>query len=229
MASLTNWYNQPLGQTLSHFENTELSQLLPHYHGQLLLQLGGETLLPALNSSPVTKKFGIPTNLYASYTALPIATESVDIAILWHSLETEKQPEMMLNEVWRTLTANGHLIIMGFNPLSLWGIKALLDQTTAPWNSHFHSVHTLYHWINNIGAEIVTAKSFFYRPPLQNASLLHKLHWLEGVGLWLWPQLGAVYLLSIKKHVPPLTPIKAKWNWQTVLTTQPTVGNMRRE
>lgn len=242
MTSLTDWYTQPLGQALSHFENAELQHLLPKYQGQCLLQVGGHALLPALGVSPIAHRFGITqatgeqnqgSFIYSSYGQLPIASDSTDVVILWHSLETEKHPETILTEAWRTLKPDGHLIILGFNPLSLWGLRRLLDHHIPPWNGHFHNAQKICNWVAHANGEIITAKSFFFRPPLQNQQLMHQLRWLEAIGIWLWPHMGGVYLLDIQKRTLPLTPAKLSWGWQTELATDKslsaTTGSMRRD
>lgn len=239
MTCLTDWYQQPLGQTLGRIEDTELRQVLAKCFGRYLLQIGGRQLLSALQASPIPYHLGItqdsqpaPAFTYGTYDKLPIQSESVDVILLWHTLETVTHPETILAESWRTLTPDGHLIVLGFNPWSLWGLKHLFSQSCAPWNSHFHSAQKICHWANHINGELITAKSFFFRPPTESSQYLHRLQWLEAAGLWLWPHMGASYLLVIQKRTIPLTPIKLNWQLQPAAANKswsPTAGNLRRE
>jgi SAM-dependent methyltransferase len=237
----SHWYKKPLGQLLHQLENAELQPLLSPKRNHCVLQLGGHALLPILKTNPMAQHFGITQNynkgphdtfIHAAFSQLPIATESIHHVILWHALETTSHPQIILNEAWRTLTPDGQLLILGFNPWSLWGIRRLFGQHNPPWNRYFHSAQIICDWAIQQGAELTTAKSFFFRPPLQNPALMYKLSWLEAVGLWLWPYMGGIYLLNIQKRVPPLTFAHSRWDWQTSFTNKqwsPTSRSMRHE
>ena len=53
--------------------------------------------------------------------ALPFATDSLDALVLCHTLDTTSAPHDVLRECQRVLVPNGHLIIISFNALSIWG------------------------------------------------------------------------------------------------------------
>ena len=57
--------------------------------------------------------------------SLAIASDSVDAVVLPHTLEYEPEPHEILREVGRILSAEGHLIVFGFRPLSSWGLRHL--------------------------------------------------------------------------------------------------------
>ena len=54
---------------------------------------------------------------------LPFASESVDLIVLPHAFEFARSPHQILREVDRVLIPEGQVIISGFNPASLWGIR----------------------------------------------------------------------------------------------------------
>jgi len=240
MSSINSWYEQPLGICLSELENIELTQTLKHCFGQYLLQIGGLAMLPAIKTSAIQHRLIVNNNinqnsstnfLQASYDALPIQNESVNTIIHWHSLETVSDPKFVLAESWRALALDGHLIIIGFNPWSLWGLKHLFNSKDFPWNLHFHSAHLICKWVSSVGGEIINAKSLFFRPPLANKQLLENLQWLEIAGLWLWPYMGGVFFLDIQKKTIPVTPIKLTWPWQVAVVDKalsPSEGSISR-
>ncbi|MEE2979141.1 MAG: class I SAM-dependent methyltransferase, partial [Pseudomonadota bacterium] len=57
------------------------------------------------------------------YDELPFASQSIDLVALPHVLEFTDDPHEVLREVARVLMPEGRLVITGFNPLSLWGMR----------------------------------------------------------------------------------------------------------
>jgi SAM-dependent methyltransferase len=60
------------------------------------------------------------------YTALPFAAASLDLVVLPHVLEFASNPHQVLREVERVLVPEGQVVIAGFNPLSLFGLRRRL-------------------------------------------------------------------------------------------------------
>lgn len=54
---------------------------------------------------------------------LPFAANSIDLAVLPQRHEFHDNPHQILREVERILIPDGQLVITGFNPLSLWGLR----------------------------------------------------------------------------------------------------------
>lgn len=241
--SLIDWYQQTPGSILIQLEQKYIQEIVEKFYGRYLLQLGNPQLFSGLKYNPVTQHLLVDKELdtalqipYAnvSYHALPFAEQQFNLVLLPHIFEFESNPQAIMKECWRILAPQGQLLLLGFNPWSLWGVKHFLSptQSPAPWHGHFHSAGKLCRWINQLGGEIIQAKSFFYRPPLTSLQKLKKLALIEEIAPWLLPQVGGVYLLLAQKHVPPLTLIKPKWRWQTVMPNKlaiPTVGRIQRE
>ena len=57
------------------------------------------------------------------YEELPFATHSIDLVVMPHILEFAEDPHQVLREVERVLVPEGHVVITGFNPASLWGLR----------------------------------------------------------------------------------------------------------
>ena len=62
---------------------------------------------------------------------LPFATASLDGVVLHHSLELVKDPRAAIKEVERVLAPGGKLLICGFNPFSLYGLRRLYAKVFA--------------------------------------------------------------------------------------------------
>ena len=145
--------------------------------------------------------------------ALPVATDTLDVLLLPHVMEFVDQPHEVLREADRTLIPEGHLVIVGFNPWSLWGIGRLFLgwRSAAPWRGRFLSVFRLKDWLALLGFDTLAVRNYAFRPPFQHAGIMERLRFLEGAGQRWWPGLGGGYVLIARKRVATLTPIRPRW------------------
>jgi SAM-dependent methyltransferase len=65
----------------------------------------------------------LPVSLHCEFDALPFPDSSVDLVVLPHALELARDPHHTLREVERVLVPEGRVVISGFNPVSLWGLR----------------------------------------------------------------------------------------------------------
>jgi SAM-dependent methyltransferase len=225
-AQLRRWYCEPLGRMVLQSELELVGQLLPGLFGYHLLQLGdalGEGLLAGSRIShrmvmadePPVNSARTPQLEYlrGSAAQLPLATDSLDVVVLPHLLEFDASPHQVLREVERVLIPEGHLVILGFNPWSLFGLRRLMQgwQDEAPWSGHFYTPLRLKDWLSLLGFDIVLLRYYFYRPPLQQPLTMERLTRMDALGQRYWPLLGGAYMLVAKKRVATLTPIKPRW------------------
>lgn len=242
-SSLETWYHQPLGAAVIAAESAKLSTVLPKFFGLHLLQLGGVGQLDWLTSSPIHHRVVIQPQISANpqgsvvqgiYDQLPFRGESIDMILVPHTLEYDASPRTLLTEAWRVLSLDGHLIILGFNPWSLWGLARLFKKHSAgvPWTGHFHSADKVSNWLIELGGAIVLQHSFYYLPPLSTPHTAGEFNWIEKMGQQLFPQTGGIYLLVVQKRTIPLDPLPAKWSWRELVDNkgfaEPTVGRMPR-
>jgi ubiquinone/menaquinone biosynthesis C-methylase UbiE len=61
--------------------------------------------------------------LNLDFDALPFDSASLDLVVLPHTLELASDPHQTLREVERVLVPEGRVVIVGFNPASLWGLR----------------------------------------------------------------------------------------------------------
>lgn len=222
---LERWYQSDLGQLIAEHEQQRLDQELGNLFGYHLLQVGYPCHPELLRSSRVRHRMHMHINptedsrqnsdrqFCATPAALPFLPDSLDVLVLSHILEFADDPHGVLREVERTLIPEGHVVIMGFNPVSLWSFGRLLFgwKGKVPWCGHYLTVTRVKDWLALLGFEVVQSCYYFYRPPLQRARFLRRLRLLEGLGKRLWPILGGGYLLVARKRVITLTPIRPRW------------------
>ena len=127
--TLAEWFATPLGAYLLAKERAYLDDVTPDVFGFHALQLG----LPQfdlLRENRITHRMRIDVGDGASVRAraheLPIATQSIDLALLPHLLEFAEEPHALLREIDRVMMPEGRIIILGFNPWSLWGLRSVV-------------------------------------------------------------------------------------------------------
>ncbi len=226
-------------------EDHRLASLISHYAGRHLLQLSSHSF-SSLSTSPIIHKITVASNYHCKsntykikssileslYTHLPFANDSINLILMPHTLETNKTTaQAILTEAWRVLAPNGHLIILGINPISLWGLYRLFSLSKKPvWDGRFHTIQTLCQWIHFLGGEIQHTESFLFRPPLVSPPglwLFKKLAWLERVSPWLIPYMGGIYLIIAEKRIKRLNGLGLVWQFPPVLNNKVLAPNAR--
>ncbi len=215
------WFKSPLGQYLLSLEYGYINPIVMDTFGFYAIQMGNFDI-DFLDHSRIPNKFSLNSNradLMASNEALPFDEASVDLIIAPHILEQMAEPYELLKEIHRVLMPEGRLIISGFNPMSLWGIKKLLSfDIDYPWNTRFIPLSKIKEWLPIIGLEMAEGKMGCYVPPIQQFSWLKKLYTMEKLGDRWWPMLGGFYFLVIQKRVHGMTPIRPLWKKKLIKT-----------
>lgn len=222
------WYTTSLGQRLAQCETQILDKFLPDLFGYYLLQCGCPEIMAEkiagnwLKSSRVSAQFcldyevnqGVSCQAYLAQ--LPMKSDSLDIVILPHVLEFSSEPHQVLREVERVLIAEGHVVILGFNPWSSWNIFRLFHfwNKQAPWNAHFLAASRVMDWLALLGFDVVQRQGYFYHLPIQTDNKIKKFGLIQKLGQRLWPNFGAGYVLVARKRVQTLTPIRPRWRTQ---------------
>lgn len=220
---LCDWFNTIPGSLLLEQEKECLEQLLPGLFGYHLVQVGFMGCLPDSDKVVRTRNSvvvsegevgnGRGLKIRGKATSLPIATDTVDVVLLPHTMDFSRDPHQVLREAERILIPEGRIIIIGFNPISLWGAWRLIRKRSGkvPWNGQFVSQHRLRDWLSLLGFEVEIHRELMYLPPLRRAGILQKLGFMESMGKRWWPILGAVYVVQAVKRVSMLTPIEPRW------------------
>ena len=144
---------------------------------------------------------------------LPFDTASIDLVVIPHVLEFAEHPHQILREVERVLMPEGSLVISGFNPRSLWGLRRVLGRKQCyPWKGHFISLPRIKDWLALMGFEVVGGRFAAYAPPFRKTRWLERCAFLEKAGDRWWAVSGGVYFLHAIKRVPGMRLIKPQWN-----------------
>jgi len=215
------WFESDLGAHLLQTEEQLVSRILPDLFGYHALQVGQVVDVNLLAGSRIRHRCVVDTglsringlsSLRAAPDHLPFANDSLDLVFVHHGLDGSPTPHALLREASRVLIPDGHLLILGFNPWSLWGLWRLFRWPGAelPWLRRPLSPQRLADWLILLDLEVVGLESACFVPPLTHATIRRRFGWLEKLGRRYWSQGGAAYALLARKRVSCITPIEPR-------------------
>lgn len=210
------WLETPLGRYVMAWEEARFDALVADIFGYNAVQLGiPEFDFLRTNRMPFRFKVGGGEVLVqADFTALPFAPNSLDLVVLPHVLEFASNPHQVLREVERVLVPEGHVVIAGFNPLSLFGLKRRLmgEGGAYPWHGQYLSVRRLRDWLALLSFETGVQHSGCFVPALDQEKWIDRLGLLDAAGNRWWPFAGGVYIVQAVKRVQGMRLIMPKWD-----------------
>lgn len=214
---LDDWLQTPQGKYILEWEQARFDQMVADIFGFNAVQIG----LPqcdCLRANRMPLRFlydaDPPAAVIGDSHHLPLAGNSVDLVVLPHVLEFAADPHQILREVERVLVPEGQILISGFNPFSLWGIKRRLAGRGAPfpWRGQYFSVRRLKDLLTLLSFDTQAGCFGRYSPPVTQEHWLRRWHFLELAGDRWWPIAGAVYLLQGVKRQHGLRLLTPAWH-----------------
>jgi SAM-dependent methyltransferase len=216
------WLESPLGQALQQQEARMVEEAFDGIFGEHCLQLGlwGEPrAFLKFPRIPRCASVADPDNVVGDdrphalgqLHQLPVASDSIDAVILPHTLEFSDRPHAILREVQRILRSDGHVVILGFKPGGLWGLRRLVPGAgLPPAAEHLISDRQLCDWLQLLDLRIDRSVRYFFRWPYSGNRGLGSPEWDLRGRRW-WPELAACYMLKAQKRVLTLTPVRKPW------------------
>ena len=218
-----DWYQTHLGQLLAEAETECLNEVLPDLFGFHLLQIGAHGSEVLCQASRITHQIHLESDapqrtsgIYGHASRLPFANESIDVCVVSHSLEFDEDPHAILREIDRVLIPEGHIVVLGFNPYSCWGVNRLFRawRKQQPWQGQFYGRARLKDWLSVLGFDCTYTNGLFFRPPVQHQKFMQKLAFMEKyIPAWLNFIAGG-YVVVARKRTSTLTPIGPRWRTQ---------------
>ncbi len=236
LRGIKSWYQTDVGELISHAVEQHMWRVTSCIFGYSVIQVG-DTFVnrELLKNCTIPMQISIDrsqtADIISSPAALPICSDSTDLFVLPHTLDFTEKPHEILREVERCLVPEGHMIIIGFNPYSFYGLWRLFfsRKNLAPWNAKFYSVQRLRDWSSLLGFEEVELHFVGHLLPFKRIQSWGKMQSLRQLLQYQLTNIGGVYIFVARKRVARLTPLKRVWPTTSnqILTgklPKPTVG-----
>ena len=222
ISDLSDWISSTLGERVLAAEAKCLSLYLEQIKGDCLLFLGDPLQKNLLKESRFKQIIAISPNydpaismhnlICARYEELPIAPNSISAVLLPHTLDFSDDYRRVLNEVNAVLQAEGDLIIIGFNPFSLFGIRHIFSShKKTPWLGKFRSVWRIKKWLRELNFSVIRKEYIFYEYPLETYKVPKWVKFLAWLVKMVCPVCGGVYVIHAKKKVFGMTKLTVNW------------------
>ena len=216
IAGLDAWLASPQGRYVMAWEQDKVAAVVADLFGYHALQLGMPQFdLLANNRIPLRQSAGEwgKVDILCDLRELPFAANSIDLVVMPHALEFHSDPHQILREVERILIPDGQLVVTGFNPLSLWGLRRRFParHPAFPAEGQYISVLRLKDWLKLLSFEVDRGNFGCYVPPCDQERWLKRWHFMEAAGDRWWSFAGGVYLLRAVKRVRGMRLIMPRW------------------
>ncbi len=210
------WYQTPRGKLLRELEADYIQRSITVSCQQTILQVGGlgwenEFIDCSLYKHYIildAKNLGCneAVKIQAKAYHLPLQCDSVDMIILPHLLEFDAYRFQTIREVERVLKPEGIILILNFNPWSVWiRYQYLWDKKMADsWGGHFISRSRTVDWLKLLNFEIGSTSHFFLNSVVTNNEK-------SGSGKHFFTSTAyAVRAIKRRYNLIPLTPVKSR-------------------
>ncbi|WP_168204206.1 class I SAM-dependent methyltransferase [Aliikangiella coralliicola] len=149
--------------------------------------------------------------LQCLYTELPIAADTIDLAVLPNVLQNSTHPHQVLREVERILIPEGVAIIVGRNPFSWQGVNFRFQQWRQKPKTPIRDISRsrIADWFSLLGFEAEAQINIsLTNDKLQNS---HFYSWVKKLGYYVCEFFCSYYVIIARKKVSTLTPIRPSW------------------
>lgn len=224
----------PLAAALAQVEHGQVRALLPRGLQGLVVQVPGhwpavdlgvssERAWSVVMAAPRAPASGAA--LRADAAAWPLASDSASVVILLHVLEQAADLGPILAEAERVLMPFGRLLVAGFNPWSLCGLRGLAERfgnhSRDWWPQHLHSVGELRQVLARLPMQVEDVTTAFFRLPLERQWALQGTRVMERIGPRLLPRSGGLYCLAASKRRFAVRPLRLQWQCLPVYGPRP--------
>ncbi|MCH2159117.1 MAG: class I SAM-dependent methyltransferase [Oleiphilaceae bacterium] len=217
---LEGWFQTSAGRELLADQRRCINGLIERNVGVHQAELCVSHRIPVGNASGLGHRFYVVPNyevempnntLVCQTTDIALPHDSADLVIMHHALDFSPSPHQTLRETSRILKSNGTLVLIGFNPLSLWGLAKLANRSRSGiWMNRFLSGNRVADWLTLLDFKIESHKYHFYAPTINRPGLAKRFAWIESVVNAKVP-LGAYYVIMARKQQLGLINTSRRW------------------
>ena len=224
-----DWQVCPQHRAITAHINTLIQQHCDTIYGDVQVNIGELSLLDAPQDNRLRKTINLHVNhhhidalanavcpihaerhqaVYGKLIELPFGQGSIDTACLINALDFTHDPHQLLREVERVTRSDGHIILTGFNPVSLSGLLHQLPiyQSHPFTSARFFSYYRVKEWLNVLG---FTIKYRCFFGPANIFSKPKKVTQMSEANRF--SPLRSMYFIVAQKHEIPMSVVKPKF------------------
>lgn len=229
------WYQTPRGKLLQQIEAEYLKKSITVGCKQNILQIGGLGWENEFIDCTLYQKFTVLDSKGTAWHEagliegksyyLPIQTDSIDMVLMPHILEFDANRFQTMREIERVLKPEGEVIIINFNPWSIWlRYQYLWDKKMADsWRGHFIPRKRVIDWLKLLNFEVKktyefgldTVKSKSGKPGMSNSSFFSTAY--------------AIRAVKRRYHLIPLTPVRFRQAGLAIAKSMSLSNRLRRD
>lgn len=210
------WLDSTAGQALLQAERDLLQEILPRMVGYTALQCSVGRPQPLLDSCHLRQQVYMGAvahkglHIHARPCTFPIRKSSLDLIVLHHTLDFDDDPQQVLRNAARTLVPGGAVVVIGFNPSSLWGMMRWFGAGARgmPWRARFLSAQRVGDWLSVLGCQPEGLESRFHSPPRSRIG-----HWLAWIGDQIWSRHGSFYVMVARRRAAMIRPMRSRFSF----------------
>ncbi|SHI18960.1 methyltransferase domain-containing protein [Ferrimonas marina] len=219
----SQWEEFPDGPWLQEQIGAGLDAWWPRIFGYHLLKLGALSRHLPSGLCPVPHQFSLANDqaeVLGKLNALPFQATSIDACLATFCLEYHQDPHGLLREIDRVLISGGHLILVGFNPISALSLGYLWppNHKRLPWRGRLFTPARVQDWLGVLGYKVLAQECISQHSMLWSPSRFVSA---QQAMTDLVPGLGSVFLIVAQKLDCPLTPVQQKWKVRRPLVVNP--------
>jgi SAM-dependent methyltransferase len=214
----TQWEQLSQGELARDELEKALEPIVERIFGYYLVKIGSLSSQINLPTCTIKNQFNCAphsnqrNHLCAKSSSLPFKNNSVDAFVILGELDFAQDPHQIIREIDRAITADGRVIIAGFNPFSIAGVMKYLpiNRKNILHKGRFFTASRIKDWLQLLSFEIVQQEnlvysSLFMHKQFNSQSTIQKLckRYL--------PWFSSMYIIEARKREIPLSPIKPAW------------------
>jgi SAM-dependent methyltransferase len=208
-----------------------LEPIVERIFGYYLVKVGSLSSQISLPTCPIKNQFSCAlhvenyNHVCAKSAKLPFQNNSVDAFVILGELDFAQDPHQIIREIDRAITADGRVVIAGFNPFSIAGIIKYLpiNRKNILHEGRFFTASRIKDWLQLLNFEIVHQENLIYSS-LFMSKRLNSQSAIQQLCKRYLPGLSSMYIIEARKREIPLTPIKPVWKVNRKFSTSSAVA-----
>ena len=215
ISEINSWYKTEAGKINKDLVVDSINSIILDHYDRSILYIGPNDIIRKIMKQDKSfNSFFVSTSKYSDIKAeienLPFQNSSIDLFVLVHSLEINKDPHAVFREINRILKEDGEIIITSFNKMSFIGLFNYLPVDSIFKNKNYIRISRLEDWAKLFSYQINRIMNINKIPPFNNKKILKYLGFLNNTIFSKINFFGNSYILYAKKNTYKFISLK---NW----------------